>query len=448
MLNYIIEKQETLLPSFDISLPKWTTDKFIKSFFLALLFILQFGTLGRSPLNWIQWPLSNLLFALFFVFLFFYVADLLVKGAKLTSFDILVLLLFLFIPVYSGLVSFLFWGQPIIYGITTQFEWAYLIFGLVIFYLLKTKWITLFNIRDTFLSLSWILLGIYIIAAIIFNPAQYYGTSFVFCNQVKGGCGFRFDIFLIAFSAIYYFIKFIRTRQAKYLIYFLLFFCYIFFEYQKRGLIIMLSGTLFLYMIFNLSLKRFVFYSMIFLFTVTIAAGVFYVIKPETLSNIRTMYSNVLDVLQGEESGEQSADARILVFVKAAHLVQKHPASIIFGNGKWSERWGGNPSNSMGYFYPADIGLLGSVFIYGLLGVLIVHIEFLLSIIWLRKIELYRSDVFLQSCKYYLLFFYLRGVTAGGSFFTPGPGITILFISIIYFYYYIETKKDKQYVLE
>lgn len=413
-----------------------------------MLFILQFGTLGRSPLNWMQSPLSYLLFAVFFVFLFFYVADLLIKGAKMTSFDLLVLLLFLFIPVYSGLVSFYFWGQPLLYGITTQFEWSYIILGLVVFYLLKTKWITPSNIRSTFLSLAWIQLIIYIIAAIIFNPAQYYNTPFVFCNQVKGGCGFKFDIFLIAFSAIYYFIQYLRTKKTKYIVYFLLFFCYIFFEYQKRGLIVMLSGTLFLYMILNLSFKKFILYSLISLLAVSFAAGIFYVVKPDTLSNIKTMYSNVLDVLQGEESGEQSADARILVFVKAFSLVQKHPASVFWGNGKWSERWTGNPSNSIGYFYPADIGLLGSVFIYGLLGVLIVHIEFLLSIIWLRKIELYRDDVFLQSCKYYLLFFYLRGVTAGGSFFTPGPGITILFISIIYFYYYMEIKKEKNYVLE
>lgn len=434
--------------SVELSQSKWTTDKIVKTFFLAILFIFQFGTLGRSPLNWMLPSLTSLLFAAFFIFFIFYITDLLIKGAKFTSFDLLVLTLYLFIPFYSGLVSFIFWRQPIIYGITTQFEWTFLVFGFILFYLLKTKWITLYDIRDTFLLMSWILLVIYSLVSVFFNPAQYYGTSFVYCNLAKGGCGFKFDIFLIAFSAIYYFIKFLRTNKSSYIIYFLLFFCYIFFEYQKRGFTAMLIGTLFLYMVFNLNYKKLIFYSGIFLFTIIAAVGVLYFVKPDTLTNIGLMYSNVLDVLQGEESGEQSADSRILVFVKAASLVEKHPASIFFGNGKWSNSWGGNPSNSMGYFYPADIGLLGSVFIYGILGVLIVHIEFILSILWLKRIKINKSDLFLQSCKYYLLFFYLRGITAGGSFFVPGPGITILFISIIYFYYYIEIKKERNYVLE
>jgi len=58
------------------------------------------------------------------------------------------------------------------------------------------------------------------------------------------------------------------------------------------------------------------------------------IIRPDIISHITIMYTNVFEVLQGENTGELSADARAVQVVRAWEFFSKHPATIFFGNNR------------------------------------------------------------------------------------------------------------------
>lgn len=421
---------------------------YLNYFLLAFISFTVFSILDKSPLANFQTsyfnPFISIALLIFFVF---YFLDRVIKGVKFTALDLLIFFLAFCIPVYSGIMAQVWWKQPLMYGVLAQREWLFTIAGLLIFYLLATRKVALSHILNVFLALSWALLIIYFLVEIFLNPANFKDAPFVYCNESKGGCGFKFNIFLLSFSVVYYFIKFIQTNRWLNLLSVFIFLFYIYFITQSRGLSLALVVTIGWFTLFNLTIKKMAYYGGILLIVLLIGTGGLYLIRPDIVSRSVTMYSNIAQVITGEKVGESSADARIGEIVKAGAFYSKNPSTIFWGNGKWSVSWENNPQFTYGYFYPSDLGIIGSVFVYGILGVLIIHVEFIMAFIWLRKIKQNKNDLFLMSCKYYLLFLFLRGIPTGGSCFPPGQGITMLFIALIYFYYYIEIKKDKNYAL-
>ncbi len=431
----------------ELRLPKFKVNVALKQWWLGFFLLAIFQSLGRSPLMFTVVYYEMVLLVFLLLFIIFYIIDKLSSGKKFNAFERISLGFAFLMPVYSAIVSFIFWKQPLLYGLGTDRSWLFIIAGIFIFYQLKTRNISLHMIRDVMLNLAWIQLTIYLLADILFNPNHFKEAVFVTCNTAKGGCTFTFDIAFLAFAFLFYLFIFFKTNSWKYLLFSIIFFSYIFLIFQKRALTLSLLGTAGLYFFLNLSSKKQFFYFISLTSTLAMAFILIYLIRPDIIFRLNEMYTNVFEVIQGEKVGESSADARIKQIIISGLFWIRKPITIIFGNGNWSNHWAGNPQTYYGRFFPSDIGIVGSVFLYGIIGVTAIQLVFIKLITWIRKIKTNRNDVFFQACKYYMLFYWIRSIPTGGTYFPPGPGVTFTLIALIYFYYYIENQPEKNYEL-
>ncbi len=431
----------------ELILPKFKKNIAFKKWWLGFLLIAIFQSLGRSPLIFTVIYYETVLEGFFIFFIFFYIFDKISGGKKFNAFEKISIGFAFLMPLYSGIMSFIFWHQPLLYGIATERSWLFIIAGVFLFYQLKMRNISLHLIRDVMLNIAWIQLSIYILSLILFNPEHFKEAAFVTCNTTKGGCTFTFDIAFLALAFLYYLFTFFKTNKWKYLLYSICFFGYIFLVFQKRALTLSLLGTSGLYFYFNLSSKKKFFYFVSLTLTLAGTFLLIYLIRPDIISRLKDMYTNAFEVIQGEQVGEASADSRIKQVIITGLFWLRKPITIVFGNGNWSNHWDGNPQFYYGRFYPSDIGIIGSLFLYGIIGVIAIQIIFIKLILWIRKIKVNSEDIFFQSCKYFILFYWVRSIPTGGTYFPPGQGITFTFIALIYFYYHIEKNPINKYEL-
>jgi hypothetical protein len=414
---------------------------------LFLLVVFMYGTLVKTPFFIYWFPIGLVLLAIEIAFMVFYIFDILLRRGSMNPFEFVLLATVTFFPVYSGIVTWVYFGQPVLQGILIQKPWLQGLHGLVIFYMLKTRFVTLYELRDLQLGYPFLTMPLYIFIILAFNPNKYQGTLFVYCNTAKGGCQFEFEIMALAFASIYYFIRFVRSNKWVYGILWLLFFGYIFFINQKRGTSLALLGTYGLYALLNLKLDKIIYYALTAVTLLLAAAGLLELFRPDILDRIVSQYQNVLLVLLGEETGEASADARIRESLIAFKYFEKNDFSVIFGNGRINPDWSSSVRAEFGHFYPSDLGILGVIFQYGILGLLAGYTMYFMLIYWNRGIKTFQGDNYFRAVKYFLIFFIVRGIPTGGNFFDPGTAIVPFFVGIFYFFYYIEKHPHKQYSL-
>jgi hypothetical protein len=134
-------------------------------------------------------------------------------------------------------------------------------------------------------------------------------------------------------------------------------------------------------------------------------------------------------VIRGEEGNDVSSNARIKEFVIALPFIQ---SQWLLGNGDLSDQWTGGYGGVIGYFFPSDLGLLGGVFVYGVVGVLFLYLQ----IVFIRRPKIQskprnKADVFLVTVYTMIVLLLVQSVIRGGIVFTPA--ITLAFIVIAYY---------------
>jgi hypothetical protein len=425
----------------------WTIARVMRTFLLLILVLVMYSTLVKTPYFAIYFPIG---ITFLFVNIFFtalLISDRLTKGGKFTHFEFLILGYVVFFPLLAATSSWYYFGQPFLLGLSAQKHWLTALLSLLTFYLLRARYITLYELRDALLIYPFITLPVFLFIIATGNPDKFQGSLFVYCNSVKGGCQFEFEIFNLIFASIYFFIRGMRENKPRYFILWLLFFSYVFFINQKRGTTLALLGTYGLFYLLNLSLNKKVFYAFTFVFTLIVGIIVLNIFRPDIVQRNVEMYNNIVQVIIGEDSGEASADARIRSTLIAVKYFNLNELSVFFGNGRINPDWKNGPRAEFGHFYPSDIGILGVIFSYGILGLIIGEIGYILCFFWNRRVKIFQDDPFYISLKYFIIFFIARGIPTGGNFFDPGISIAYFFIGLLFFYYYVERHPHRQYSL-
>ena len=116
----------------------------------------------------------------------------------------------------------------------------------------------------------------------------------------------------------------------------------------------------------------------------------------------QVLYQNVLNVFLGETTDEASSAVRYMEFNTALSYIDKNP---MLGNGFISNQWNGGWRDLLGYFYPVDIGILGNIFVFGILGTFLLYLPFVFSLHISRAVD--SKNVFFKTCEYMILFFFL-----------------------------------------
>ncbi len=396
------------------------TKKFFKSTpFETLFFQIQAGFLG-----------------LILIFLFFYIANILVEKKSIKKEVFYFLMLILFMPLYSAYRSHSEFGQPYIYGILSQRSWLLLGVGIWFYYVISIKKVAISTIEYSFLLMAWASLIIFSLFALTFDPSQLTGEENFAHMTPDRGLRFKFQTFFITFGAIYYFVKYNVDKKKSDLLALLLFLTYVVFIIQGRTYMIFLASLFLVYYYLNNRLSVFAVKIInVLLFFVSVIV-IIQIIYPEYIEVMSNLFMQMFIVLGGEESNSASSNARLWTSAIIFDYFDAHPSSLWFGTGKISNQWNDGYERLFGYFYPSDVGILGGLFLHGFFGmVFLMIIPLILTIKEIKKAKVVDNS-FIITIKYLLMLSILR-LPQGGLYF----GGSMMLYFILYSYNRLERKK-------
>ena len=353
----------------------------------------------------------------------------LMSGNSFNIFIIYFLALIIIIPLWSMLRSNIVFGQPYYFGILSERNWLVICSGFVLYSNILKNSQMIDIIERTFLRLSTITLVIFSSVYLFYDLSQFSDYLFVEETDLRG-YRLKLNLFFINLGLIYNFIKFYQTRKSYNLLLFILFFFYTLFIVQGRAYLIQIITCLGIFIFYQLREQSFakkitsiIFYlSFIILFVIGII-----LFNGQFAENLSFMFNQLISVAAGDISYDPSANSRIIQSILALSIINESTSNLWFGAGKISHQWEKGYEGIFGHFYPADLGLLGGVFEYGILGIIFLNIiPMIACFIVMKKVK--TNNHFVISLKYLLLFYILSSINTGNFFFTAQEYILIFFI--------------------
>ena len=394
----------------------------------ALLFmtaILSTNMLGQIVSDSIMIPTYAALLVLLFFLLAYMITDKVLFKKSISSFELLILALCI-VPIQAGITAQLHFGQPWLYGFLSLRGFYFILWGLVVYYALLWNKVSLQSIEAIFLKASWFILVAYY--TIYFISPNDQSISAIGHSEIKG------DVMgtptkLFTFAAIYYFVKLCKNLRLSDIISFLMFFSYLVFIRKGRTVILITLLACIIFFIKHTTIPRKIVY-----FAMAIVTGLtiwllILIISPHSFDFIAKMYAAAFTVVfTGEESQDASASARLYEASIAMEWISRNPW---FGNGNLSNQWHGG-FEIFGHFYPSDIGIIGVVFIMGILGTILVLSQFLYAYYISHHISPeINSQPFILACKFTLLAFFIQ--TAHALYFA---GANMIFVAVLAYVYH------------
>lgn len=385
--------------------------RYLQYALLALFLLLTFRTIQFFPG---MAAVQELWFV--FTFLFLVIPYLYWKaqsGWKFSVYELYVIGMIGLIPSLSAISAWREFGQPIIYGVLGQRSCILGAGALAIIYGLRHQLIKLSDIEKALLLLSWGTLLIYLFFYVVFDAAQFSDYNHTFVGGVEvGKAKFKFDMTFIIFGFYYFAFLGIRLKVRRYWLLSLPFFIYLVFD-GGRSLFVALLGS-FIFFAYRWSSSRRLIVLLSKIFAVGLLFTVFlYISNADFVTNKVGKFGDAFTVVTtGQYTEDASANARISETLIATPYVLKH---WFLGNGDISNQWhGGYEAVLGGYFHPSDIGIIGVIYVYGLLGVLLFSAQFIFAFRFSRRIpKKFDSLPLLDATKGFLLYLAIHSLVTG-----------------------------------
>lgn len=348
----------------------------------------------------------------------------------INGFEIYVFLLII-LPLGSAFGARKEFGQPIIWGIIA-FKDYYLLLGvLTIYHWLRMGWITLRQLELAMLIMAWTCLIYFYFATLFINPMPYQDTPLAGANDVKGGgVYYRFNMGAMYFGAIYYSARAFMREKWFDLFYAMLFAAYVVvFRLDRTSMAVTAIGMAGV-VLWHVPLKRIARVALLAILPGILAVMMLFLLAPSKVTQYEDMFMDAIHTVTGNTTDAVEVSVRTLEVAIADRQVAKHPW---IGNGRISHTWnelGYEPF--LGFFYPADVGLLGLTFIYGYPGMLFLYSLFLVAGIYMLRVKGRGDDLFFVTCQFLLLALFLDSLTNGQL--TQNPGQALLLMGVMHYY--------------
>ena len=349
---------------------------------------------------------------------------------KLTGLEIYCILL-AFVPLWSAINAQRVFGQPVIYGLVA-FKDFYLFLGaLHIYRLLRQGFFTLKQLEMAMLIIAWTAVAYFYLASWFIDPGPWLDTPLAGANEIKGaGTYYRFNMMIVFFGAVYYTTRAFMRQQWIYLLHALVFMCYvIFFRVDRTSIVVMLlgaAGAVLLHANVKV-LGRFVLMAVL-----PLLLGVVLVVQlaPGVVDQYSTMFGDAINTLMGQGGAGGEVSVRAYEKLTAERYIDRSP---LMGNGRMGSQWiEGGYEHFLGYFFPADVGYLGLVFIYGWPVTIFLYAQFVIAAVYLLRARGSSNDIFHITCKFMVLSVCLDSLTNG--FLTQFAGQAMLLTCIAHHY--------------
>lgn len=323
------------------------------------------------------------------------------RRGNLSRLDLL-LCSFLAVNFFAAFRAWQVFGQPLIYGVFAQRTVLLCLSGVLLVSLLQRGKITVQQCERSFLILAGTLLLISYGFVLFSDPKRFVDSEFVVYSPIRG-YRFRFQFAPVIMLLFYSLFKVTEEGRSRYWLLFAMIALYLLVFLQSRTTLAMLVVTLLVYLYrkysFAQRMKRLFVLSSIFIVTISIlyATG-----ATALFDRYTVLFSNVAEAVRGGTPEEASSVIRFMELKTAFQRIVLHP---FFGNGFVSSQWNGGWHKLLGYFYPADIGIFGNLFVFGIFGTIFLYLPFWFA--WSLTGATSVQSVFLKTCQYSLLFFFL-----------------------------------------
>ncbi len=367
---------------------------------LFLVFTSTFRVFATLPLETLHQTLSSVaIISLTLYYIGSVYVDL--RASRLTWLDVLMWIFILvnFFAAYQGRVVF---GQPYYFGIMAQRSVLLSISGVLLISMMNRGMIHIRQVERTFVVLSLVLLAVFYFFFLFVNPVKFLDAEFVAYSPIRG-YRYRFQFALVIMLLFYSLFKISLEKRSRYYIVVLLILFYLIWYLQSRTTLAVLAITLLIFFVRNFSLREKFRNTVLYGGFALVVVAIFFSLGYTSLfDKYQVLYKNVFNVFIGESPDEASSAVRFMEMNIALDYISKNP---LLGNGFISNQWNGGWHDILGYFYPVDIGLLGNIFVFGVIGTTLLYLPYAYSYSLARQIR--SNDVFFKTCEYMLLFFFL-----------------------------------------
>jgi len=336
------------------------------------------------------------------------------------------------LPLLSAFLTWLTFGQPILIGFLAERRWFRAIAGLFAFQMLLSRHISWKMLQRIFLLLAFGSLVAYLAMWLFLNPESLAG-GLVFMDVLSKGMRLRIVPVFVIWGAIYFALacrigSISMGRLASGAVAVIMT-GYVVFIYKSRATILVLAGVLFLMTVMKTKRGRRIRAGGGFcLLVLAILCGMF-LARPKRIQRQLSGFATIASSLyRGDGEMDASLANRFAQGTVAWWSISRSARTFLFGNGRLSRRWESELSQSLGYFYPMDIGWLGIVFLYGFLGFALVNVSFLMAWNLSRKNTCRNEDIFLDSLKWWLVYLFFRSVFNGVVVANPALVLVPLFL--------------------
>lgn len=349
-------------------------------------------------------------------------------GWRLSWFELYIFVLMIIVPLLSAYSAWRQFGQPFTYGFLSQRGVVLLSGALMLIQGLRHRFFALKDVEKSLLGLAWGVAILHLLMRAFLNPANYvsYGPGFA---TISGeDAFFVLPIFFPVFGFFYYAFLGFRTRQTRYYAFAGFLMLTLLNNSGARALTVALlsSFLFFVYRWGGMVRATMLFGRMVLILALLL--GTIYVVNPESLVSRSGKFADAFAVaFTGNEVADPSANARIFEVLLAASYLPQHPW---LGNGNISNQWQGGNEGVLGeYFHPSDIGIIGVLFVYGILGFLIFAWQYSFAVRAVKQQRETMQSPLLDATKGVLLFMALNSITTG--FFVFTIEVNCLFIALL-----------------
>ena len=329
--------------------------------------------------------------------------------SRLELYLLSLLVVLVFLPALNSYNNF---GQPLIYGVLARRSTVLITTWILLINAWKLTWINESDIKTVLLFLMWSVCGIFLFmrtfidaGSVVDAPIGFvlgFGTD----TQVFSAPGFLFP-----FGTLYYGLRGIREGRLVYYLCAAGVFA-IGSGSSWRASLLCQSLTLLFFLFRWKRVDKATLMLSQFVVTMLILTGMIRAAKPGLIEEAAQHFVAAVQVaLGGSKQGvDPSADARVEEADVALPYVKAHP---ILGVGSLSGQWSSGPQAVLGnYFSDTDIGLLGMVFTFGLVGAVYSSGQYLFAVhSALRPGQVQRP--LLDGVKGYILFSALFSLSTG-----------------------------------
>lgn len=390
--------------------------------FAAFLLATMFQTFGAFPYFGPIQESWNVVCALYLLYVLFF--PLPRRAGLNTSLEKYMIAVIAIVPVWAGVCASSEFGQPIVYGMLGTR--SMILIAVVLFFAraLRRGYFTLGELERALLVLAWGTLIVFTWMRASLDPANFREYPGI---VAAASDDFRLPSYFTTYGTLYYGLRGVRSARISD------YFCALVFLAGEIG---STSRTIIVSLLFALLVlawswigwRRFLMRLPAIMLVLGMLAGSVYLLVPQQTSERLGQFSDAFNVLLGKQVQDSSAQWHYVEIFMALPAIAKHS---IVGNGRLSNQWEGGGDEVRGeHFIPEDVGILGALYQFGILGLAFFGFQYWIAISWNRRLGSVQISPLLDAAKGFLLFTAVLSVI-DNSVALFAPQISLFFVVVL-----------------